>query len=34
MSASDKINRVKTNRVCLLNNESYEQPLPRKPDVL
>ena len=30
MSASDKIARVKANRACLLNNESYEQPLPRK----
>jgi len=30
MSASDKIAKVKANRACLLNNESYEQPLPRK----
>lgn len=30
MSASDKIARVKARRACLLNNESYEQPLPKK----
>ena len=30
MSASDKIARIKANRACLLNNESYEQPLPKK----